>query len=365
MSRILVDQIRSNSASADAMTLDGSGNITVPGNITCSGTATGFPGTRKAHNLIINGAMQVAQRATSSTSESYATVDRWQFYYSGNDELGITQSQSTDAPDGFNCSYAVDITTVESAVDANEYFQCAQRIEAQNLQSVGANQLTLSFYVKAYQTGTYTVAIYQQDGNRLITSTYTISSSATWEKKTITFPANTGTQPDNNNAFGYEVAWILAAGTGFTSADSTSWGSYSDAKYGYGQGVNVTSSTDNYWKITGVQLEVGTSATDFAYESYAETLRKCQRYFEIVEGEWYGPVYATDSTIRLSVPFVVTKRADPTLATISTDENCCSSVSVIANNYDLKLGARIQGNNVFLDGANRFFNAKFSASAEL
>ena len=320
MSRILVDQIRSNSASADAMTLDGSGNITVPGNITCSGTATGFPGTRKAHNLIINGAMQVAQRGTSSTSESYATVDRWQFYYSGNDELGITQSQSTDAPDGFNCSYAVDITTVESAVDANEYFQCAQRIEAQNLQSVGANQLTLSFYVKAYQTGTYTVAIYQQDGNRLVTSTYTISSSATWEKKTITFPANTGTQPDNNNAFGYEVAWILAAGTGFTSADSTSWGSYSDAKYGYGQGVNVTSSTDNYWKITGVQLEVGTSATDFAYESYAETLRKCQRYYfketaTTYPATGYGTNAGTNCLGVLGQP--CTMRATPT-ATLGT-----------------------------------------------
>ena len=320
MSRILVDQIRSNSASADAMTLDGSGNITVPGNITCSGTATGFPGTRKAHNLIINGAMQVAQRATSSTSESYATVDRWQFYYSGNDELGITQSQSTDAPDGFNCSYAVDITTVESAVDANEYFQCAQRIEAQNLQSVGANQLTLSFYVKAYQTGTYTVAIYQQDGNRLVTSTYTISSSATWEKKTITFPANTGTQPDNNNAFGYEVAWILAAGTGFTSADSTSWGSYSDAKYGYGQGVNVTSSTDNYWKITGVQLEVGTLATDFAYESYAETLRKCQRYYfketaTTYPATGYGTNAGTNCLGVLGQP--CTMRATPT-ATLGT-----------------------------------------------
>ena len=321
MSRILVDQIRSNSASADAMTLDGSGNITVPGNITCSGTATGFPGTRKAHNLIINGAMQVAQRATSSTSESYATVDRWQFYYSGNDELGITQSQSTDAPDGFNCSYAVDITTVESAVDANEYFQCAQRIEAQNLQSVGANQLTLSFYVKAYQTGTYTVAIYQQDGNRLVTSTYTISSSATWEKKTITFPANTGTQPDNNNAFGYEVAWILAAGTGFTSADSTSWGSYSDAKYGYGQGVNVTSSTDNYWKITGVQLEVGTSATDFAYESYAETLRKCQRYYfketaTVYPATGYGSNPSTNCLGVLGQP--CTMRATPTATFGST-----------------------------------------------
>ena len=89
MSRILVDQIRSNSASADAMTLDGSGNITVPGNITCSGTATGFPGTRKAHNLIINGAMQVAQRGTTSTSSGMHTVDRFTSNWSGG---GVTQA---------------------------------------------------------------------------------------------------------------------------------------------------------------------------------------------------------------------------------------------------------------------------------
>ena len=85
MSRILVDQVRSNSASSDALTLDGSGNVTVPGNITLSGTATGFPkGT--AHNLIINGAMQVAQRGTSSTTHGYGSVDRFAVYNNGTDE---------------------------------------------------------------------------------------------------------------------------------------------------------------------------------------------------------------------------------------------------------------------------------------
>ena len=77
-------------------------------------------------NLIINGAMQVAQRGTSSTSQGYGTVDRFQFYYAGSDQIAFTQSQATDSPDEFSSSYMVDITTVESAVDANEYFQCSK-----------------------------------------------------------------------------------------------------------------------------------------------------------------------------------------------------------------------------------------------
>ena len=307
MSEIKVNSIKGVAASSAAITVNNT-------NGTCTANITNNLSNR---NLIINGAMQVAQRGTSSTSEGVHTVDRFQFSYSGNDQIAFTQSQSTDSPNEFSYSYMVDIDTAESAVDANEYFQCTQRIEAQNLQRVKTNQVTLSFHVKAYQTGTYTVAIYQQDGNRLVTGTYTINSSATWEKKTITFPGNTGTQPDNNNGLGWEVAWILAAGSDFTSSNSTSWGGYTDAGYAYGQAVNVASSTDNYWKITGVQLEVGSVATDFEHKSIGQELALCQRYFySMLDGQAVLCENATmynSSNPFFSVPFPVTMRIAPSL----------------------------------------------------
>ena len=268
MSTLKVDGIRSNSATSDAITLASDG--------TCTANITNNLSNR---NLIINGAMNIAQRGTSSTSTSYQTVDRFRLAVANADQAAYTQKQVTDSPDDFSQSYEFDVTTAESALESNEYAFIGYRVEAQDLQSVKANQVTLSFHVKAYQTGTYAINIYQQDGNIQITKTYTISQSATWEKKTLTFAANTGTQPNNDNGFGWEIAWIMAAGSGVTSSDSTSWGGYADAGFAYGQVVNVLSSTDNYFKITGVQLEVGSVATDFEHLSYGDTLAKCQRYF--------------------------------------------------------------------------------------
>ena len=303
MSEIKVNSIKGVGASAAAITVNNTDG-------TCTANVTNNLSNR---NLIINGAMQVAQRGTSSSSFDFATVDRFRFIRRATvDNLNITQSQSTDSPDEFAASYMVDVTTAESALAADEYFYMSYKTEAQDLQHIKGKQLTLSFHVKAYQTGTYSVSIYQQDGNLLVSGTYTINSSATWEKKTITFPANSGTQPDNNNAQGFEISWILAAGSDFTSSNSTSWTSYSDGGYAYGQGVNVMSSTDNYWKITGVQLEVGSVATDFEHLSFADELRKCQRYFfyDGTQRYHYGN-YAEEH-----YDFPVTLRANPTVTLV-------------------------------------------------
>ena len=271
MSEFKVNSIKGVGASTAAITVNNSDG-------TCTANITNNLSNR---NIIINGAMQVAQRGTSSSSFDFATVDRFRFLKRAQvDNLVITQSQSTDSPDEFASSYMADVTTAESALAADEYFYMSYKVEAQDLQHIKGEQLTLSFHVKAYQTGTYSVSIYQQDGNLLVSGTYTINSSATWEKKTITFPANSGTQPDNNNAQGFEISWILAAGSDFTSSNSTSWTSYSDGGYAYGQGVNVMSSTDNYWKITGVQLEVGSVATDFEHRSFAQEIALCKRYYK-------------------------------------------------------------------------------------
>jgi hypothetical protein len=339
MSTLKVDGIRSNSATSDAITLASNG--------TCTANITNNLSNR---NLIINGAMNVAQRGTSSTSSGYATLDRFRLAVANTDQAAYTQKQVSDSPDDFSQSYEFDVTTAETSLDSNEYAFIGHRIEAQNLQSVKANQVTLSFYVKAYQTGTYAINIYQQDGNIHITKTYTISQSGTWEKKTLTFAANTGTQPNNDNGFGWEIAWIMAAGSGVKSSDSTSWGTYSDAGFAFGQGVNVLSSTDNYFKITGVQLEVGSVATDFEHRSFGQELALCQRYYykdpDISHRMADGQVACNTTgayTLPVGSAHPTTMRANPTLTLVGVTYSGCSFNSSNANT--MAWGMRVTTDN--------------------
>ena len=241
-------------------------------------------------NLIINGAMQVAQRGTSSNSiNGFGSVDRFNSSKANDDELAGTQAQSTTAPDGFSNSYKIDCTVAESAVAADEYWRVRHHIEAQNLQQLkygtsGAQSVTLSFYVRSNVTGTYSCALYQEDGDsgsgRIIGSTYTISSADTWEYKTITFAGDTGGTINNDNGEGLTILWALMAGSNYTATDNTSWGTYAAGKLSYGHAVNMASSSSNEWYITGVQLEVGTNASDFEHRSFGEELSLCRRYFE-------------------------------------------------------------------------------------
>ena len=182
-------------------------------------------------NLVINGAMNVAQRGTSSTSSGVKTIDRFAFNASSYDEAAFTQTQSSVAPSGFVKSYRIDCTTVESTLAADEIANVSQVIEAQDLQHIqngssDAKSLTLSFYVKSNKTGTYTVNFYKPDNTaRHISSTYNINTADTWEYKTITIAGDTsGGGIANDTGAGLYLYWILSAGSDYTSSDSTSWG---------------------------------------------------------------------------------------------------------------------------------------------
>jgi hypothetical protein len=236
-------------------------------------------------NLIINGAMRVAQRGTSFTSTGY-TLDRMQMLTANTDNVAFTTTQSSTAPDGFASSLKVDITTAESALDSDELFRLLYKAEGQDLQqlnygSSAATSVTLSFYVRSNVTGVYAVEFrLNAAGTSAITKQYTINSANTWERKTLTLPANTATAIDNDSSNGLEIGFALAAGSNFTTgALGTSWASTATASRYAGQAANVMSSASNEWLITGIQLEVGTNASDFEYESFAETLQKCRRYF--------------------------------------------------------------------------------------
>ena len=244
-------------------------------------------------NLIINGAMQVAQRNTSSTDNYYGSVDRYQLSRNATDELVVTQSQDSDNPagQGFGYSFKVNITTAESALDANENLNFHQRIEGQNLQPIkkgtsNAKSTTVSFWVKSNTTGTYVLELFDNDNSRHAAKTYTINSANTWEKKTITFAGDTTGALDNDNGRSMDVRWWLAAGSNLTSGTlPTGWASLTAANRAVGQ-VNLMASTNN-WYITGIQFEVGDTATDFEHRSFAEELTLCERYYRKI-GRFMG-----------------------------------------------------------------------------
>jgi len=278
-------------------------------------------------NLIINGAMQVAQRGTSSTSTGYGSVDRFNVTTNGSfDQLAFTQAQVTDAPAGFSNSYKFTTTTAETTVDADESIGIRTALEGQDLQQLGygtgsAKKLTLSFYVKSSQTGTFAIYFYSADTVRIITRTYTISSANTWEQKFVTIDGDASGSIDNDANESLQISWAIAAGSNFTSSDSTSWSAYSNAKLYYGHAQNAVLTTTNAtWQITGVQLEVGEQATPFEHRSYGDELRKCRRYYAGNDG--YMPLHPinTDNTggyRRMTREFDTPMRAAPTITILS------------------------------------------------
>ncbi len=232
-------------------------------------------------NIVINGAMQVAQRGTSfslsGTADTFIT-DR--FLISNSDTGAWTASQSTDSPTGFSNSLKMDCTTADTSPT---FLTLMTRFEGQDLQHLkkgtsSAEKTTLSFFVKSNKTGTYIAELRDIDNNRTIGKAYTISSADTWEQKIITFDGDTTGAFGNDNGNSLQIIWYLAVGSVYNSGTlATSWGSRVNANTAVGQ-VNLADSTDNEWYITGIQLEVGSQATPFEHRSFGEEQRLCQRY---------------------------------------------------------------------------------------
>ena len=273
-----------------------------------------------AKNFVINGNCSVNQRGSISmahdgTTESYG-VDRFNFRMQNADELDGTLSQATDAPTGTGLTTSLKWTTgtAESAIASNEIVDVHQKIEAQNLQSLDfgssdAKPIALSFYVKSSQTGTFAFNLYEEDDNRNIGGTYTISSADTWEYKSFSFAGDTGGTIDNNNGAGIWVVFALAAGSDYKGTDNTTgWATTPNTRFHHGHaqdGVITTASAT--WQITGVQLEIGEKATEFEHEPFETTLLKCQRYLQRWEGTTSVSPYLADgrahSTALCITPF--------------------------------------------------------------
>ena len=276
-------------------------------------------------NLIINGAMQLSQRGTSfadSANGSY-TLDRFNIQNSSGTPA-FTVTQDSDAPHGFNNSLKVACTTADTSPAAGSFSRIRHTIEAQNLSSLAkgtasAKAQTLSFYVKTNKTGVYTVFIYDDDNNRMFSASYTVSDT-NWNRYTIDVPADTSGAINDDNGAGYVIHWGLSLGSNRTSGSlASTWATYATANEHVGN-VNFADNTSNVWAITGVQLEVGTVATDFEHRSFAEELALCQRYY-ILNGQKMGncgrshSMSGFDMIMSVNFIFPVQMRATPSVTT--------------------------------------------------
>jgi len=237
-------------------------------------------------NVIINGAMNVAQRGTSSTgvgaSSGYFVCDRWNFYANGTDGR-VTITQDSSAPEGFANSLKIATTTADTSVAAGEQVMLMQRLEGQNLQhfkkgTSNANPWALSFYVKGNASATYIAELMDSDNSsRHVGKAFNVTTD--WTRVEITLPADTTGTLDDDNAASIDFSIHLHNGSTFTSGTlQETWGALAQANRGVG-GSSILDSTSRTFFITGVQLEVGQNPTEFEHEPFDVTLRKCHRYF--------------------------------------------------------------------------------------
>ena len=284
-------------------------------------------------NLIINGAMKINQRVASAglsdfnpVTSSLYTLDRWRAGTGSSFDWDSARvKQVTDSPDGFSNSLRVDIGNTETP-GADQNALIYQKIEAQNLQHLAygtssAKTCTLSFWVRSNKTGTYCAQISQHDAGKYVLYEYSISSANTWEKKTITFVGNTSDAIANDNGIGLEIKFHLTSHSNDHVSATTSW----TAKPGGGTGskylttsnqVNLWDHADNVWYLTGVQLEVGSTATDYEHVPYSYELLRCQRYYyksDMFHSACmtYTPGSGDHQFTRMNTDHPVTMRANP------------------------------------------------------
>ena len=291
---------------------------------------TDLPASGKATNLVINGAMNVAQRGTSSTSSGYQTIDRFLVMFDSGLTEAPTQSQisltSSDTPYALGFRNAFRITNGnQSSQDANDYVLLRQKIEAQNMACSGWNYtsassyVTLSFWVKASVAQTMYVRLLAEDSPGGEQYSFAFSATTSWTKITKTIPGASGVVFNNDNGTGLNLHIIPFYGTSYTTSSHTNdvWEDQDGADQLPDMANTWFSVNDATFDVTGVQLEVGDTASDFAHESFQDTLLKCYRYLYAHKGMLWGITSAGDH-LDLNITYPVPMRTTPSRTQVDT-----------------------------------------------
>ena len=329
MSELKVNSIKGVGASSAAITVNNTDG-------TCTANITNNLSNR---NLINNGAMQVAQRGTSSTVNGFGSIDRWQFNYGGHDNA-ITQSKINVAPTetgagtaGFRNAFRITNGDQSSGFGTTDYFQFQQMIEDQNIANSGwivndsNSNITLSYWIRSSVAQEFFgfVETYHGDDWMYGWSTGVLTAD-TWTKITKTISGRSNLTWGNDNGNGLLVAPVTLWGTNYTDSSVGN-----DAWHQYFSSSRTPDATSTWWTtngatvdITGVQVEVGSVATDFEHRSFAQELALCQRYFYMMVNASDGqkPVLTatcyTDGSLFGQRSFPVTMRANPSVYQVSS-----------------------------------------------
>ena len=341
-------------------------------------------------NLVINGAMQVAQRGTSSTGTGYKTVDRMSVGFAGHDEAPtMTQadvaSGTSPYTSGFRKSMKIQNGNQTSGAGAADELALTYHFEGQDIAESGWNvasassNVTLSFWVKSsvaqqFQTN---VRLYgPSNGNqREFAFAYTLSAN-TWTKVTKTIPGHASNTLRGDNALGMFLQFPMFWGTNYTAnaRNHDTWEAKNNAQNMKDYPSTWWTTNDATWEITGIQLEVGDAATDFEHRSYGEELALCQRYYcelnNLPNGalrmNGYGGGGSTGGAV---FQYPVTMRSVPTGSwtngqTISANNGAAASAvtalnstngSTVASDINLTFGSSYTGK------ALSFYTSTFSA----
>ena len=274
-------------------------------------------------NLIINGAMRIDQHNAGSAvtgitiSTSAFIVDRFKMVNQTDGQ--VTAQQSTTAPDGFTNSFYATVTTPDSSIGSTQYTQISQRIEGNNISHLdwgtsNAKDVTLSFWVRSSLTGTYGVGVYNYNGSYCYFSDVTINAADTWEKKTVTIEGPTSGTWYTDNLLGLEFHISLGTGSSYQgTADAWTTSSFIVASSNQANWIGTSGAT---FYLTGVQLEVGESATEFEHRPYTTEYQLCQRYLENIGVDTSAALWSGyGATVNyVNWQFKVEKRAIPTIS---------------------------------------------------
>jgi len=293
--------------------IDGTNGITQAGEFN-SDSSFGFK------NRIINGAMVIDQRNAGASvtvnGNSPFITDR--FRCDDATDGAYTAQQVSTAPDGFNNSVQVTVTSADSSLSASQYALFYHSIEGNNVADLGwgtsaAKTITLSFWVRSSVTGTFSGSLENNANNRSYVFTYTINSANTWEYETITIVGDTSGTWEKGTAVGIRINWNLGAGSNFLGT-AGAWG---NRFFGATGSVSLIGTNGATFYITGVQLEVGSTATSFDYRPYGTELSLCQRYYYVMvsgAGSYFSNAfYYSSSHLISAINYPVAMRTDPTL----------------------------------------------------
>jgi hypothetical protein len=321
-------------------------------------------------NRIINGAMTIDQRnaGASVAGDGVYTLDRWYAQSSANGKYTVQQNAGSVTPPAGFTNYLGVTSSSAYSVSGGENFSMLQATEGYNIAdlnwgSANAKTITISFWVRSSLTGTFGGSLQNSAQNRSYPFTYTISSANTWEQKSITVAGDTsGTWLTTNGAGIY--MWI---GLGVASTASGTAGSWAGANYTGATGAtSVVGTSGATFYITGVQLEAGSTASSFAHENYADTLQKCQRYYQRISDPTFGVGYNETTSQGRGIIAYARKRAIPSVSSDAASVFCnvstggtVAATSLTFDNQSLETCRYIctSGNTALIDGGASLLQA--------